>query len=128
MPQRSSAALLSTLRTLAALVLLAPAFLAVQAQLGNSPAAAGTPRVSLPGENRDNDPFREDPVLRDRLEKSRATDRQRRIVDDANRLVSLTAQYRKSLEAHGTPTDEDQKLLAQIEKLARDVKDRMRGM
>ena len=49
-------------------------------------------------------------------------------MDDANRLVALTAQYRKALDAHGTPTEDDQKLLAQIEKLARDVKDRMRGM
>ena len=58
----------------------------------------------------------------------RSAERQRRIVDDANRLVALTAQYRKSLEAHATPNQDDQKLLMQIEKLARDVKDRMRGM
>ncbi|WP_419806870.1 hypothetical protein [Terriglobus sp.] len=87
----------------------------------------GLPRPGLsPGD--EDDPFRDNPGLRERLRRSRAADRQRRIVDDANRLVALTAEYRKALDAHGTPTDNDQKLLVQIEKLARDVKDRMRGM
>ena len=50
------------------------------------------------------------------------------MVDDANRLVLLTAQYREALQKHGTPTPEDAKLLAEMERLARSVKDRMSGM
>ena len=96
-------------------------------------ASTGTnPGLSRPGMphsgNEEDGPFRDNPELRERLQKGRAADRQRRIVDDANRLVALTAQYRTALEAHGNPTGDDQKLLAQIEKLAREVKDRMRGM
>ena len=100
-----------------------------QAQIDTRPSTV--PEVSRPGlphGDAEDDPFRDNPQLRDRLQRGRAADRQRRIVDDANRLVALTAQYRKALDAHGTPTDDDQKLLVQIEKLARDVKDRMRGM
>ncbi len=62
------------------------------------------------------------------LRKTREVERQRRIVDDASRLVKLTAQYRSDVERHGAVTAEDEKLLLQIEKLAREVKDRMRGM
>ncbi len=58
---------------------------------------------------------------------ARAEERQRRMVEDANRLVVLTAQYRASVTEHRGATAEDSKLLVNIEKLARSVKDRMRG-
>ncbi len=58
---------------------------------------------------------------------ARAEERQRRMVEDANRLVVLTAQYRASITEHRGATAEDSKLLLNIEKLARSVKDRMRG-
>ncbi len=67
-----------------------------------------------------------------RLENSRARareqDRQKRMVDDANRLVALTARYRASVSEHGSATAEDTRMLLEMEKLARAVKDRMRGM
>lgn len=115
-------------RTLALCALVALAPLTLRAQIGNAPPSIpdGGPNFS-PGRP-DEDPLREHPELRERMERSRAADRQRRIVDDANRLVALTAQYRRSVADHGTPTGEDGKLLVQIEKLARDLKDRMRGM
>lgn len=77
----------------------------------------------FPGDIEEPDLFRENSRQR-----TRELERQRRIVDDANRLVKLTAQYRNDVEHHGAVTAEDQKLLLQIEKLAREVKDRMRGM
>ncbi|MFN2975906.1 hypothetical protein [Terriglobus aquaticus] len=98
---------------------------AMRAQVDARPPAGSLPH---PDASEENDPFRNNPELRERLQKGRATERQRRIVDDANRLVVLTAQYRTALAAHGTATADDQKLLIQIEKLAREVKDRMRGM
>ena len=69
-----------------------------------------------------------DPVREYSRQRAREAERQRRIVDDANRLMKLTAQYRGDVERHGTVTADDEKLLLQIEKLAREVKDRMRGM
>lgn len=60
--------------------------------------------------------------------RSRAEDRRKRMVEDANRLVALTARYRAAVEDHGKETPEDARLLLDIEKLARSVKDRMRGM
>ncbi len=59
---------------------------------------------------------------------TRAAERQKRMVDDANRLVALTTRYRASVSEHGKETAEDARLLLDIEKLARSVKDRMRGM
>lgn len=59
---------------------------------------------------------------------ARETERQKRMVDDANRLVVLAARYRASISEHGSATVEDTRLLLEMEKLARSVKDRMRGM
>ena len=69
-----------------------------------------------------------DPDIEARLGRIRAKEQQKRIVEDANRLVSLTALYRKALEEHGSATEQDGKLLLQIEKLAREVEVRMKGM
>ncbi len=60
--------------------------------------------------------------------RAREADRQKRMVDDANRLVVLAARYRASISEHGSVTAEDTRLLLEMEKLARSVKDRMRGM
>ncbi len=57
---------------------------------------------------------------------ARAEERQRRMVEDANRLVVLTERYRESI-AQRAANAEDAKLLLDIQKLARSVKDRMRG-
>lgn len=128
MPRHSIALLFSLVTMLALLGFFGSSPTALHAQISATPSTLPHPsRPGLPGDT-DYDPFRNNPGMRERLERGRAADRQRRIVDDANRLVALTAQYRKALDAHGTPTDDDQKLLVQIEKLARDVKDRMRGM
>ncbi len=129
MTRRSVAESLPSLKMLALLGMLASATTVLHAQIDTNPGInAGASRPGVLRNGNDDDPLRDNPEMRDRLQKGRASDRQRRIVDDANRLVALTAQYRKALDAHGTPTEDDQKLLAQIEKLARDVKDRMRGM
>lgn len=90
----------------------------------------GTPQVrsvpQVPNQQDMEDPWhtRE---MQEKLQRAREKDRQKRMVDAANRLVELTAQYRKQVGAHGEATAEDQKLLFEIEKLARDVKDRMKG-
>ncbi len=61
-------------------------------------------------------------------EVAREKDRQRRMVEDSSRLVKLTEQYRESVQKHGASTPEDARLLLDVERLARSVKDRMRGM
>lgn len=61
-------------------------------------------------------------------ERAREVDRQKRMVEDANRLVALAARYRASLTEHEHATPEDARMLLEMEKLARSVKDRMRGM
>ena len=117
--------------SVAALVLSGSFLLAspLRGQFDQHPIAPGLPQPDASrGSRAEDDPLRDSPELRDRLQRGRAAERQRRIVDDANRLVELTVQYRKALDAHGTATADDQKLLTQIEKLAREVKDRMRGM
>ncbi len=59
---------------------------------------------------------------------ARAAERQKRMVEDADRLVALTTRYREHMLEHGEKTPDDARLLLEIEKLARSVKDRMRGM
>ena len=68
------------------------------------------------------------PGLEHSRELARDKERHRKIVEDSNRLVKLTEQYRESVQRHGAATPEDAKLLLDVERLARSVKDRMRGM
>lgn len=68
-----------------------------------------------------------DQVAEHSRERARATERQKRMVEDANRLVALTKQYRDNVERQRGTTPEDARLLLDIQKLARSVKDRMRG-
>ena len=91
------------------------------------------PAQTQPNQSPKNDPFGDDRAALDqRLEISREhareLARQKRMVDDANRLLALAVQYRTQVQQHGSATPEDEKLLAEMEKLARSVKDRMRGM
>ena len=138
------ACLPSRVHTLAAAALLALCSVSAAAQKSTSPAprpsggisagSSGTPYgTPSSGSNAPfgaNSPF--PPAYDDRLENSRAqaraAERQKRMVEDANRLVALTTRYRASVADHGTETIEDARMLLEIEKLARSVKDRMRGM
>lgn len=94
-----------------------------QVDRGTAPPFGSRNQPGIDGER-----GRENAEIVERLKRSRERERQRRIVDDANRLVELTSRYRKALQEHPTATPENQKLLADIEKLAREVKDRMKGM
>lgn len=112
---------------LALLVAASHGVLRAQGSRGNFPP----PVQTVPGGK--NDPFGDDrAALDERMEHSRErarqADRQKRMVDDANRLLALAVQYRTEVQTHGSPTPEDERLLAEMEKLARSVKDRMRGM
>lgn len=99
-----------------------------QSTRNNYPAPSQT---APPGAN--HDPFGDDRAaidekLQHSRERAREADRQKRMVDDANRLLALALQYRTQVQKHGSATPEDERLLAEMEKLARSVKDRMRGM
>lgn len=126
-----------TLRGRSALFLgFALSFAAVLLAVQTSHAAQVTGTYStqapaVPGAK--NDPFGEDRAALDQKlehsrERARELDRQKRMVDDANRLLALAVQYRTQVQEHGSATPEDERILAEMEKLARSVKDRMRGM
>ena len=90
---------------------------------GSSPYGANSPYGAAESDSSEMD---------HRLEHSRArareADRQKRMVEDADRLVALAARYRASITEHEHATPEDTRMLLEMEKLARSVKDRMRGM
>ncbi len=79
-------------------------------------------RPSLPGDDE-----RDDSRLQEQARRGRNLMRQQRMVDDANRLLALATQIREQIARHGEVTAEDQRRLQEIERLARSVKDRMKG-
>lgn len=79
-----------------------------------------------------NDPMSPDP-LNNRMEqqqiRSRNSDRQKRLVSDTDRLVILVKQLKEEVETPDKPLEPNdvQKRAEEIEKLAKSVKDRMKG-
>lgn len=71
-------------------------------------------------------PRPDSPEMLERQERGRNTDRKKRIVEDTNRLLQLTVQFRAEAQGHETLTVDDQKKLDEIAKLAHQVRDRMR--
>jgi hypothetical protein len=78
------------------------------------------------------DPMANDP-LNSRMEqqqlRSRNSDRQKRLVSDTDKLMALVKQLKEEVETPGKSLEpnEVQKRAEEIEKLAKSVKDRMKG-
>jgi hypothetical protein len=99
---------------------------AVQSQSSVPPNQVQQP--TPPGEP--NDP--RDPMQRQRLEKmekARQTDRQKQLVRDTDKLLDLAKQLKEQVDKSDKDTlsIDVVKKAAEIEKLAKSVKDRMRG-
>jgi hypothetical protein len=89
------------------------------------------PGANIPSIGR-GDPTANDP-LNSRMEqqqlRSRNSDRQKRLVSDTDKLMALVKQLKEEVETPGKSLEpnEVQKRAEEIEKLAKSVKDRMKG-
>jgi hypothetical protein len=101
----------------------------------NPPPVIGAPPVSganMPGMGGRSDPMSNDPMngrLEEQQVKSRNSDRQRRLVSDTDRLVTLTKELKQQVETPDKPLQPGDvgRKAEEIEKLAKSVKDRMKG-
>ena len=119
-------------------ILLAVACIVVagRGQSRQNPAPViGAPPVSgpnLPGMGGRPDPMGNDPLngrMEEQQVKSRNSERQKRLVSDTDRLLTLSKELKEQVEAPGkTPGQGDLgKKAEEIEKLAKSVKDHMKG-
>ena len=101
----------------------------------NPPPVMGPPPMSganLPSIGGRPDPSANDPLsgrLEEQQIKSRNSDRQKRLVSDTDRLLTLSKELKEQVETPGkAPGAGDVgKKAEEIEKLAKSVKDRMKG-
>lgn len=114
---RYSAVLLSTVA-----ILVSANVVRAQASSGYQPPG----QANRPFDSRDAD-FPHNPALERKLERAREAERQKRIVEETQKLLSLTLQYREATAGKEALTDDQRSMLVQIEKLARDIRNRMRG-
>jgi hypothetical protein len=117
--------------SLAVIAILCPARPAgwgqIQTGLDNSPTlGTGTGRAGRNPLDDDMDPHRNLPESYARMQN---TERQKRLVSDTDRLLTLTSQLQASIASSGgeTPTPEMLRKMDEIEKLARSVKNKMRN-
>lgn len=100
-------------------------------QLSQQPAASGRLNPGLPPidgrKPGDVDPLA--PGLAERQERSRNSERQKKLVEDANKLLSLATDLKQQVDKNSkdaTSADAARKA-EEIEKLAKSVRDRMKG-
>ena len=111
--------------TLLLVALVAPV---LRAQQGTVPNSAPTiPPAFGGGGAADNGPFAKN--TQERLEKGRQSDRQKRLVADTDRLLALATQPKADMDktTKDTLSIEVIKKAEEIEKLAKSVKERMKG-
>ncbi len=104
--------------------------------VGNMPApSAPLPTNTGPGSatplfppSGSDDPYRNTSFVQRRLllarQAAEQARRQKRVVDDTDRLLALSTEYRNRVRDHGTPTADDARLLDDIRKLAKSVRER----
>jgi hypothetical protein len=90
------------------------------------------PTIQPPRGVIDEPPYANDPIERERqqkLAKARNNDRQKQLVADTNKLLSLAKELKEEVDKSNSDTLSINvvKKAAEIEKLAKSVKDRMRG-
>jgi len=92
--------------------------------LGGQNSMGGMSPIS--GRNDIPDPL--GPRLQEQQAKSRNSDRQRRLVEDTDRLLSLAADLKQQMGTSGNAMSADMvKKAEEIEKLAKSVRERMKG-
>jgi len=97
-----------------------------QGQLSPTPGVQSPTSLSSPQD----DPFSaNDPRLKERAEKMRNDDRQKKLVSDTEKLLSLANELKADVDKSdkNTLSMDVIRKADEIEKLARSVKDRMRG-
>jgi len=119
-------------------VLIGAVLIPLGASGGNGQSRQNPPPIMSPPPGTSNSPLgRNDPMgtdpLNGRMEqqqiRSRNSDRQKRLVSDTDRLVTLVKQLKEEVETSNKPLEPNdvQKRAEEIEKLAKSVKDRMKG-
>jgi hypothetical protein len=117
---------------------LRPAHAQVSGQRGGSQAAQAsqaatgqTPQSTLPGIGTDSDdPARDRTIhMEQQLEKSRNTDRQKKLIEDTEKLLALANELKSDVDktTKDTLSLDVIRKADEIEKLAHSVKDRMKG-
>lgn len=102
-----------------------------QSRQNPPPIMSPTPSANIPSIGRP-DPTGTDPLnarMADQQVRSRNSDRQKRLVSDTDKLVTLSKQLKDDVQGSDKqlPPSDLQKRAEEIEKLAKSVKDRMRG-
>jgi hypothetical protein len=95
-----------------------------------NPIGSGNTPIRVPYSAHDvTDAYPRSPVAQEQLEKVRQTDRQKKMIADTNRLLMLAAQLKSDTnKATGDATPADTVRRAEeIEKLARNIKERMKN-
>jgi hypothetical protein len=87
------------------------------------------PGMPMPGRNNPADPDPMDPHRADQQEKLRNNDRQKRLVADTDKLLALATDLKAQVDksTKDTLSVDVIKKAEEIEKLARSVKERMKG-
>jgi hypothetical protein len=95
--------------------------------MGPPPMGASVPSIGGRTDPLSNDPL--NPRMEEQQVKSRNSDRQKRLVSDTDRLLVLTKELKEQVEAPGKTPEPGEvgKKAEEIEKLAKSVKDRMKG-
>lgn len=99
-----------------------------QLPMQQTPTPRNPQMPSIDGRNA-NDTGTLAPSILARQAKMRNDARQQQLVNDTNKLVELATQLKQEMDKSGKDVDQDDvaKKAAEIEKLAKNVKDRMKG-
>lgn len=102
-----------------------------QSRQNPPPIMSPTPSTNMPPLGRP-DPNATDPLnarMAEQQIRSRNSDRQKRLISDTDKLLTLTKQLKEDVEGSDKPLQPSdvQKRAEEIEKLAKSVKDRMKG-
>jgi len=98
-----------------------------QSPMQNPPPLPGRGTVGLPsmdGRDASMDPMR--PRLEEQQARTRNSERQKRLMADTNKLLALAADLKQQMDKANTDVDVVKKA-EEIEKLAKSVKDKMKG-
>ena len=96
--------------------------------VGSSSLGAGESRTPF-GNHGSGDASLNSPAVQEKLEKSRQSERQKKMIADTEKLLALATQLKADMDktTKDTMSIDVIKKAEEIEKLARNVKDRMKG-
>ena len=100
-----------------------------EGQIIPQPTVRGRPALPSIDGRKDDDPDLPSPALAERQERTRNSDRQKKLVEDTNRLLTVATDLKREVEksSKDVPAEDAARKAEEIEKLAKSVKDRMKG-